>query len=224
MFATVQSLFRGATARAEDQLIDRNAVLLLEQKVREAEAGHNAAKRALASIIVRMRTEQKALDALAARITDLEARVKKALQADDEALAHDGAKVLAELENERVIRKDNVTRAESAAMRLRLGIEKAERRITELRQGLLTARSLDEERNASKGLRGPLNTTSAIKEGEALLARVLNGTDPVEEMEVFEQLDAELSGEDVVNRLADAGYGEKTRVDAEDVLARLKKS
>ena len=44
MFAVIRTLFEGAGARAEEQLRDRYAVDLLEQKIRESEAALAAAK------------------------------------------------------------------------------------------------------------------------------------------------------------------------------------
>ena len=71
-------------------------------------------------------------------------------------------------------------------------------------------------------MRGELNGSAALNEGEQLLKRILERTDPVQEMDVFDQLEAELSGEEIVNRLADAGHGKSPRVRAEDVIERLK--
>jgi len=222
MFGTLKTLLRGSAARAEQDLVDRNAALLLEQKVRESEAGHDAAKRALAAIIVGRRTEDRGLDVLKGRIADLEARTRSALDAGDEELALEAAKILAELENEKLIREQNIARADQAAERLRLAVEKTQRRITDLRQGLLTARAMEHEQRANRGLRGDLNGSAALKEGEELLKRILERTDPVQEMDVFDELEADLSGEEIVNRLADAGHGKHTRVQAHDVIERLK--
>lgn len=222
MFGTLKTLLKGSAARAEQDLIDRNATLLLEQKVRESEAGHGAAKRALAAIIVGRRTEDRGLEVLKGRIADLEARTRSALAAGDEDLAHEAAKLLAELENEKLVREANVARADQAAERLRLAVEKTQRRITDLRQGLITARAMEHEARASRSMRGELNGSAALNEGEQLLKRILERTDLVQEMDVFDQLEAELSGEEIVNRLADAGHGKSPRVRAEDVIERLK--
>ncbi len=221
MISTVISLLKGQLAQTEAGLIDQNACLLLEQKVREAEAGHDMAKRALASILVTKQVEARTLEALSRRIADLEERTREALGAGNDKLAREAAMVLAEFENEWTLRGANIARADHAAARLRLAVEKAARKITGLQQGLLTARAVEAEREATKGLRGDLNGSAAIAEGEKLLARILERSDPIEEIEIFERMDAELSGAEIVNRLADAGFGEPTRIQADDILIRL---
>lgn len=39
MFKTIVTLFRGAAVEAEDNLIDRNAVRILDQQIRDARPG-----------------------------------------------------------------------------------------------------------------------------------------------------------------------------------------
>ena len=221
MITTVISLLKGQVAQAEANLVDQNATLLLEQKVREAEEGFDAAKRALASIIMRKQTEARTLHALSVRITDLEDRTRQAIAAGNEKLAQEASMLLAELEDEWNLRGVNVARADHSAARLRLAVEKAQRRITDLRQGLITAKSLEAEQGANRRLRGNLNGAAAISEGEKLLQSILERNDPVEEIEIFESLDAELSGKHVVDRLADAGFGDAMRIRPDDVLKRL---
>ena len=91
MFNVLRTLFAGASARAEEQLVDTFAIDLIEQKIREADAGLAAAKNTLAALIVRQRNEQQTFDRLVAQITDLEARVRQALASGREDLATDGA-------------------------------------------------------------------------------------------------------------------------------------
>ena len=57
MLNVLKTLLQGANARAEERLTDHFAIDLIEQKIREAEAGLAAAKQTLASLIVRQRNE-----------------------------------------------------------------------------------------------------------------------------------------------------------------------
>jgi phage shock protein A len=221
MFDLLSTLMRGANARAVETVTDAFAVDLIDQKVREAEAGVAGAKRALAALILRQRTEQQAHDALRARIAALEDRVRKALAADDRALAAEGAAAIADMENELAQRTEVVSRLGDRVHRLRLSVEKAHRRVIDLRQGAVTARAFDLERRSQRGINRAVQG-SAIDEAEALIKRVVDQDDPFAEAEIAEEIDASLSNRATEDRLAAAGFGPRTRVLAEDVLLRLR--
>lgn len=222
MFNVLRTLFAGASARAEEQLVDNFAIDLIEQKIREADAGLAAAKNTLAALIVRQRNEQQTLDRVEAQVADLEARVRQALANDRDDLATDGATAIAQLENERAVRRDTLAQLSSRITRTQSSVEKAHRRIIDLRQGMISARAADAERKAQKTLNRSLGSTAAVREAEELIARVMNQSDPLAESEVLDQIDAGLSTTGITDRLGAAGFGAKARVDAGDVLARLK--
>jgi phage shock protein A len=222
MFKTLITILRGRSAEAQETLEDSHAVLILGQKLREAAAGHDRAKRALATMILRERNEKRALAGVESRIADLESRVAAALKASMDAFAREGADAIAELEREREVRQQTLERTGLAARRLRLMIEKTERRLVELRLGLTTARSIETERGAAREMRGDFAGMAALIEGEAVLKRALERTDTVEEFDILDQLDAELNGEDLVERMAAQGLGSAPRTRGEDVLARIK--
>lgn len=105
---------------------------------------------------------------------------------------------------------------------MRLAIEKTQRQLVDLQQGLITAKSIEAERNAIRHVKGDISANSAIREGDAVLKRLLASEDPIEEIEALEEIEAGLSGENVIDRLADAGFGKAAKVRAEDILARFR--
>ena len=222
MFKTFITILRGRSAQARDELEDGHTVLILEQKLREASAGHDRAKRALATMILGERNEKRALAGVTSRIGDLESRVTAAMKAGMDAFASEGADAVAELEREQSVREQTLERTALAARRLRLMIEKTDRRLVELRLGLTTARSMEAERGATRDLRGDFAGMAAIVEGEAVLKRALERTDTTEEFDILDQIDAELNGDDLVERMAANGLGTPLRTRGADVLARLK--
>lgn len=222
MFNVLKTLFAGASARAEEQLVDTFAIDLIEQKIREADAGLAAAKNTLAALIVRQRNEQQTLDRVEAQVADLEARVRQALANNREDLATDGATAIAQLENERAVRRDTLAQLANRIARTQSSVEKAHRRIIDLRQGMISARAADAERKAQKTLNRSLGSTAAVREAEELIARVMNQSDPLAESEALDQIDAGLTTSGITDRLGAAGFGAKSKVDAGDVLARLK--
>ena len=153
MLSLIRTLLSGAGARAEEALKDQFAVDLLGQHIRDAEAGLAAAKQTLASIIVRQRVEHASLDQLDRRIADLETRARSALASGVEGLADAAASAIAELENEREVRRATVQSLYEKVARMRLSIEKAHRRIVSLNQGMISARAIDAERKAQRPAR-----------------------------------------------------------------------
>jgi len=222
MFEILSTLLKGSNAKAVEVVTDHFAIDLLNQKIREAEGGVNGAKQALATLILRQRAEQTALNLLRSRKAALEDRVRKAITAGSSDLAMEGAAAIAEMENEEAVRAQTILRLDEKVSRLRHSVEKAHRRVIDLRQGAITARAIDVERRSQRNLNRSLERGSAIDEAEALIRRVAEQDDPLEQAEIVEEIDQSLSHKTAEDRLAEAGFGPSTKVRAEDVLARLR--
>lgn len=222
MLNVLKTLFRGASARAEEQLTDHFAIDLIEQKIREAEGALSLAKTTLAALIIRQRNEEQTLSRLNTQIADLETRARQAMAAGRDDLAGDAASAIATLENERAVRRDTLDQLANRVARTQASVEKAHRRIIDLRQGMISARAADAERKAQKSLNRSIGSTNSIREAEKLVARVVNGPDLFAESEVLDEIDAGLSQTGIRDRLGEAGFGDKIKVRADDVLARLK--
>jgi phage shock protein A len=203
-------------------IADRFAIDLLAQRIRDAETGLAAAKQTLATLIVRQRAEQAGLDQLERRHADLESRTLSALAAGNTGLAESGAAAIAELENEREVRRATVQSLGEKTLRMRVSVERAHRRIIDLNQGMISARAIDAERKAQSRLVRSIGHSASLNDAEELLARITAASDPFEEAGILDEIDGELRHEAIRERLAAAGHGPATKVRAEDVLARLK--
>ncbi len=223
MLNLFSTLIKGANARAADNATDYFAIDLIKQKTREAEQGLSEAKNTLATLIIRQRRESKSLDQLKARKADLESRAKKAMADNKDKLAMDAASAIADLENEQTVRQQTLERLNERVEHMRFSIEKAHRRIVDLRQGANTASAMDMERKAQKKLNRSIGNSDAIREAESLIARVANQDDPFEQGDVLDEIDQSLSHETIKEELASAGYGPAGKTSAADVLARLGK-
>ncbi|MEY1554272.1 PspA/IM30 family protein [Yoonia sp. R2331] len=221
MFKTLSTLIVGANARAEDRVRDAFAIELIDQKIREAEASLKAAKATLASLIQRQRSEHAQRSALQKRITDLTKRAAEALEAKNEDMALQAAEAIAQMENELKLREDTCDRLEQKVMRLRSSIENGHRRIIDLKQGAIQARAVRREQDIQMKL-GSISQTSATEEAEELIARVLGKDDPFEQSQIVAEINRDLNQGGIIDRMADAGYGDPTRSTAQDVLNRLK--
>ncbi|MGX9357148.1 PspA/IM30 family protein [Roseobacteraceae bacterium S113] len=223
MFATLKTLMVGASARAEDNVRNVYAVELIDQKIREAGDALKGAKLSLASLIQRQRAEARQIAQLKSRIADLMARAGDALAAGRNDLAQEAATAVAEMENELASREQTEARLETRCLQLRASIEAAHRRLVDLKQGAIAARALRREQSAQRSLTRAGTGASSMSEAEELIAQVMGQDDPFEHSQILEDIDANLTGTDIEDRLAREGFGLGRKVTKDDVLARLAK-
>ena len=224
MFKTLATLISGQNARAEDRVRDAFAIELIDQKIRESEAGVRAAKATLASLIQRQRAEVQQHGTLKSRIADLTRRATIALDEGREDMATEAARAIATMENELTLRSQTLERLDQKIIRLRSSIESGHRRIIDLKQGAIQARAVKREQDIQMRMTKSGASTDSTQEAEDLIARVLGRDDPFERTEILADINRDLQGDNITNRMADAGFGAATRATAEDVLARLKSS
>ena len=224
MFKTLSTLILGANARAEDRVRDAFAIELIDQKIRESEEGLRAAKGTLASLIQRQRAEERQRAGLKTRITDLTKRAKEALDNDREDMAEEAARAIANMENELRLREETLDRLDQKVVRLKSSIETGHRRIIDLKQGAIQARAVRREQNIQMKMVKSGTVHAPTQEAEELIARVLGRDDPFEHSEILSDINHDLDGGNITDRMADAGFGAATRSTADDVLARLKSS
>ncbi|WP_342076445.1 PspA/IM30 family protein [Yoonia sp. SS1-5] len=224
MFKTLATLIHGQNARAEDRVRDAFAIELIDQKIRESENSLRAAKGTLASLIQRQRSEEKQHAALKSRIADLTERAKEALDNDREDMAAEAARAIASMENEVTLRETTLDRLDQKVLRLRGSIESGHRRIIDLKQGAIQARAVRREQQIQCRMAASGVVSGSVEEAEELIARVLGKDDPFERSEILADINHELDGGTITDRMADAGFGAATRSTADDVLSRLKSS
>lgn len=222
MFKTLATLINGQNARAEDRVRDAFAIELIDQKIRESERSLRAAKGTLASLIQRQRSEEKQRAALKTRISDLTKRAKEALDNDRDDMAEEAARAIATMENELTVREETLDRLDQKVMRLRSSIESGHRRIIDLKQGAIQARAVRREQNMQVHMSVNGLQENSVEEAEELISRVLGKDDPFERSEILADINRDLTGDNIADRMADAGFGNATRSTADDVLARLK--
>lgn len=221
MLSTLKTLVTGANARANEKIRETYSIELIEQKIREGQAGLQAAKATLASLIQRSRAEGRQIEMLVNRNKDMIRRAKEAMKAGRDDMAGEAAQVVAEMENELNLRQETASRLDSRIMRLRHSVEATNRRIVDLKQGAIAAKAVRQEQNIQQRLNTTLAGQSPIGEAEELIGKVLSRDDPFEQSEILKEIDQGLKHEGIEGRLADAGFGPATKITAEDVLKRL---
>ena len=222
MFKTLATLIHGQNARAEDRVRDAFAIELIDEKIRESENSLRAAKATLASLIQRQRSEERQRETLQRRLADLTTRATQALEAGRDEMAQEAARAIANMENELTIRAETCDRLDQKVMRLRASIEAGHRRIIDLKQGAIQARAVRREQDIQMRMVRTGTGQGHIEEAEELIARVLGRDDPFETSQILSEINRDLDGDSITDRLSDAGFGKATRSTPEDVLARLK--
>jgi phage shock protein A len=224
MFKTLVTLFRGAAAAAEEEIVDRNALLILDQQIRDAAGALQRGKRALAIAIVHDDAERKRIESLSTRISDLEERAVAALAAGREDLAAEAAGAIAAMENDRTAVGEACASCADEIARLRSTVADFTRRLADLDRGRRIAKAAEAVRRLKAG-HNPQGIigTAALAEAEDTLRRLRDRqTDDVAVDNVMQSLDPEAASNTLIDRLEAAGCGPHTKTTAADVLGRLR--
>jgi phage shock protein A len=215
---------RGGANELGEAIVDSQALRILDQEIRDADAELHRSKDALAEMLAHYKVALERLEASGARVEEYEGYALKALKSDEESLAREVAVKIAEIEIER---DGGRRRAEGLAARiadLRKVVAQAEAHIKRLKQQVDTVRA-----------------TATVQRAQATVAHRHAGTDSrlrtaLESLERIKRRQAERgarmeaaagiaheSGDDVLQaKLRVAGIiAEPDGADA--VLSRLKK-
>jgi phage shock protein A len=223
MFKTLFTLVRGAAAAAEEEVVDRSALLILDQQIRDAAIAVERGKRALAVAVAHDEAEGKRLEMTLARLADLEERAVAALAGGREDLASEAAESIAMMEADRdSVREARATFAREIA-HLKRETADAGRRLAELERGRRIAQAAEAVRRLKA--RGPARAggAAALSDAEATLRRLRERQAEDAAIDAsLESFDASAAADTVATRLEAAGFGKRIRSTAADVLDRLR--
>ena len=224
MMKMLLTLVRGGANAAGRELADRNALVILDQQLRDASASLEQAKRALALAIAQDRQEGSRLSGLETQIADLEGRVVAALGGGREDLAREGAEAIARLEADRGAAKSARALFATEIARLRSRVSDAEGRIAAVDRGRRLARAAEAVRRTRRGgVESALPHQATLREAEETLKRLRERQDEVAIAdEVLDQIDAASAPAAAAERLANEGFGAPVHATADDVIQRLK--
>jgi phage shock protein A len=225
MFKVLLTLMRSRVEAVGEGIADRNALMILDQQIRDATAAFERAKKALAVAIAQDQQETVRLAATRGRIADLQVRTRAALSAGDEPLAREGAEAIAALEADR----DAATAAQALfageILRLRRHVGQAQARIAELDRGRRLVRASEAVRELRRGRTEPTRPHEAtVAEAERTLRRLRERQTEAEAADLaLDELDGAAT-ETVADKLSAKGYGPRLKPTADDVLNRLRAS
>jgi phage shock protein A len=224
MFKTIVTLMRGEAFDAEQRLKDRNALMLLDQQMRDAAAGAERLRRAVALATAHERQEARRLDALRTEIADIESRAVEALKGGRADLAEQAAQALAGLEADVAASTAAQTRFAAEVSKLDALARRQTQRLADLERGRRVARAAQAARQARRGGVEPAHCVeNTLADAEATLTRLREKQMEAEDADAtFDQFAAEGAAESIAQTLAREGFGPAKEPRAADILARLK--
>jgi phage shock protein A len=223
MLKLFTTLLRGAAAAAEEEVADRHALLILDQQIRDAAAGVEQCKRALAIAIAQDETEGKRLEKVTGRIADLEERAVAALDGGREDLATEAAEVIAVLEADRDAVQEARATFGAEIAGLKRAYNDAARRLADLERGRRVAQVGEAISQLKKVSRPGAAQLSALAEAEATLKRLREQqAQAIVADAALDALDPEAASLRMADRLEAEGFGRRTKPNAASVLERLK--
>ncbi len=225
MFKTMITLVRGRTAAIAEEVAEQNALVILDQQMRDAVGALDRAKKALAVAIAQESQEGQRLAATRARIDDLETRAVAAIEAGREDLAAEAAEAIATLEAERDSSVTARALFTAEIAQLRGHVLQQQMRFSHLERGRRIARAAEAVRVARRGrIENPPIFEGTLAEAEATLSRLRERQVEADAAEAaFDALDAATGPIAVAEKLSAEGFGPRLKPNPADVLARLRR-
>jgi phage shock protein A len=214
------ALVRGRSYEAAEAVVDRNALVILRQQIRDCADAIAAARRAVAIAIAQNEQEIVQFKKLVARIDDLEKRTIAAIEQDQNELAREAAETIAMLEAERDASSEAQKSFSTEIERLKRIIRVSEMRLRELQRGQRIVAAVDSTQRLRDS--APGSSLSALKDAEATLLRLRTRQKQIDAAAAA-MAEMEQSGDPaaVSEKLAAAGCGMPLKSSADAVLERL---
>ena len=171
MLKQLFALVRGHTHEAAQEVVDRNALVILRQQIRDCADAIAAARRAVAIAIAQNEQEVTQYKTLVARIEDLEnARHAAPSRAASTTSPAKRPRRLALLEAERAASDDAQRSFTTEIERLKRIVRSSELRLRELQRGQRIAAAADKTQRLREA--APGSSLSALKDAEETLSRL----------------------------------------------------
>lgn len=213
---------RGSVNEMGEELVDSQALRILDQEIREADDELKKTREALASMMARQKMSDDSVKKLEAKIEEYEGYALKALEKGDEMLALEVAEKIAGLEIERNDESDRAAEIAESVTSLRRDAVKAENGIKRLRQQVDTIRATESVQKAQMAV------ARRQGGGDRKLQTALESLERIKERQ--ERAQAELNAYQALERQPSDALEDKLKaagiivgdISAESVLERLK--
>ena len=139
---------KGGVNEAGEAVVDSQALRILDQEVREASHALQDSKNSLAEIMARQKVAEEKCSGLKKQIQEHEGYAIKALEKNDESLAHDVAQKIADIENQLTQESEAADGFKASAEKMRTAIKQTERNLKHLKQQVDTVKATENVQRA----------------------------------------------------------------------------
>ncbi|HIC27938.1 MAG TPA: PspA/IM30 family protein [Rhodospirillales bacterium] len=223
IWAKVATAVRGGVSEAGEAIVDKQALRILDQEIRDADSELGRSKEALTGIIAKRKLADKKVDSLKSSLTEYEGYAMQALDKDDDGLAIEIAEKIAGLETE-LLGEEGLAKAFSESEgQLRKTVGQTQANLKRLKQQVDTVKATESVQRsqaavaarhsgAGSSMRSALDSLDRLKSKQAERAAKFEAASELAESTEEVSLDAKLKAAGIVDGGASGG----------DVLARLK--
>jgi phage shock protein A len=203
----LMTAIRGGATEVGEAIVDQQALRILDQEIRDADAAVRTGRDELVKLIARHKGAVDRVEAHDRKITDLETKALAALDANREDLATEIAELIAAATTERDNDQALATEFGASVERMKKDLAKAETRIKSLRNQVDTAKARESVQRAQVSasvasgtadgkLSTAVDTLNRLQQRQEQRAR---------ELEAREEMAEAASGSDLDRRLREAG-------------------
>lgn len=217
------TLGRAGANDAATAVVDKNAIRILDQEIRDAEIAQGKARDSLATLVARRRILEQEITSLRDQVTKYENSARAAVNKGDMDLARQVAQRIADLESEIGLKAPQVEQMRGSETQIQQAVVQTDRKIETLRREVEVVKVNDSVQKAQAQVSaGAVGAGSALGSAAGSLARIkeqqmVRG----EKMRAANELEDLRTGADLDQKLIAAGIGAGGRSSADDVLARL---
>ena len=219
----IWTALRGGVREMGDAIVDSNGIRIFEQEIIDAKNSIQQAKTNLTEVMARKMQAERKVSKLVEDIRTHEGYAGKALDQGDEALALEVAGKIATFEADKREQDAIVARLTGQVEQLKAHIKKAEKLIADHERELSIVRTTESVQKATEQVvENVAANNSSLNTAREPLERIKARQEmKQDQLEAGELLDKEFAGNDLDNKLEEAGIkGEAAS--AADILARIK--
>lgn len=224
ILAKIFTLFRGTANEAGQAVVDRNAIRILDQELRDSTSELAKSKQELTKVMAQRQLSANRGSALLDKRREYEGYVQGALAKGDEGLAREVATKLSDVERDLQAEAGNVQGLDASIASLKNAIRSTETQLTRLKQQIDTVKATEAVQRAQSAV-SARHSGANSKIGTALdsLERIKQRQEEQgARFEAAHQLEQETGDGDLKSRLAQAGLVHDPS-DVDGILARFRR-
>lgn len=223
MWKKIMTAFRGSVHEAGEAIVDKNAIRILEQEIRDAEKSLGDAKRNLTSVMAKEMDMARSVKDLDTQIKKYEDYAVKALDKGDENLALEVAEKIATLSEDRATKAQMQQNFANHIAKMKDMIKKSNTSLASMKQKMLMIKTTDSVQKTTMAISENYNSTNSTmfsaKESLERIQKRQQETD--DKLAASDILAADFNDQSLEDKLEQADI-KASSSKAADILAELR--